>query len=216
MIRRASSRILIILAGLLALVCYMPQLLAFPYRARIGETVVRSERPLTPRLAAVLVRADALVARSPLYAGPVPRSIFLTTGGWRWRLLALQSGGAFAFRRPLRNLIVINDADVDSDTVLNGRTIAGMRTLHDTIAHETTHILITDHFGALKSITFPSWKVEGYADHVAGAGSLDDAAATRLRAAEPNAPALRYYDGRKTMEAILAKNPSVDRLFQHG
>ncbi len=210
---KAVQRIVVALLLALGIVCYAPQLLAFPYEARFGETVVRSERPIPAGFAAMLAQADALVAKSAIYTGPVPCSIFLTTGGWRWHVLALQTSGAFAFRRPFRNLIVVNDTDAADDRVANGRAVGGTRTLHDTLAHETTHILITDHFGTVKSLGFPTWKVEGYADYVAGASSLDDATAAWVRANQPDHPALPYYDGHRRVAALLADDPSVDHLF---
>lgn len=200
-------------AGLLSAV-YAPQVLAFPYKAQFGDTVVRSERPLPEDFGRTIDAADALVAKSALYRGPVSRSIFLTDGGWRWRLLSLQLNGAIAFRRPLRNLIVVNDADPAADSARNHIRFGGIRTLHDTIAHETTHILITDHFGLLQAARFPQWKVEGYADYVAGTSSLSDARATLVRRLDPYNPALAYYDGRKRVAAALAYDPDVDHLFQ--
>jgi hypothetical protein len=205
-VRRRAARALLLL---LALICYAPQLLAFPYSARFGQTVARSEAPIPPRFAGTLMHADALVARSPLHAGPVPRSIFLTSGGGRWRLLSIGSGGAFAVRRPLRNLIILNRTDAATDRVDNGTRT---RALHDTLAHET-NILITDHFGTLRAMTFPIWKVEGYADYVAGASFLDDAAAARMRTTDPRNSALTYYDGHKRVAAALARDPDVDDLF---
>ncbi len=42
----------------LGIVCYAPRLLAFPYKARFGETVVRSERPIPATFAATFAQAD--------------------------------------------------------------------------------------------------------------------------------------------------------------
>ncbi|WP_116090258.1 hypothetical protein [Sphingomonas crusticola] len=210
---KMAQRAAVAIATLAGVIAYAPQVLGFPYEARFGQTVVRSERPLPADFGAILDEADALAARSPLYTGPVARLIFLTSGGWRWRLVALQQSGAVAFRRPLRNLIVVNDADPAADRARNHRAIGGIRTLHDVLAHETTHILITDHFGLARAIAFPHWKVEGYADHVAGASSVDDAQARQLRAKDPRDPGLAYYDARRRVEAALARDPSVDHLF---
>lgn len=212
-VRSTINRALIALAVPLLLIAYAPQVLAFPYKAQFGETVVRSERPLPADFGKTIAAADSLVAQSPLYRRPVPRSIFLTSGGWRWRLAALGYGDAVALRRPLRNLIVINDADPATDRARSHRGFGGVRTLHDTIAHETTHILITDHFGTLRAASFPRWKVEGYADHVAGASSLSDAQANEARRARPGDPGLAYYDARKGVEAQLRRDPNVDHLF---
>jgi hypothetical protein len=212
-IRRSTGIAVAVLVAGLASAVYTPQALAFPYKANFGDTVVRSERPLPTDFGKTIAAADALVAKSGIYRGPVSRSIFLTEGGWRWRLISLQLSGTVAFRRPLGNVIVVNDADPARDTARNHIRFPGVRTLHDTIAHETTHILITDHFGLLRAAQFPPWKVEGYADYVAGTSSLSDARAALVRKQDPYHPALSYYEGRKRVAAILARDPNVDHLF---
>ena len=109
-IRKLVGAAIAVLAIGLVSAVYTPQVLAFPYKAQFGDTVVRSERPLPADFGKTIEAADALVAKSAIYRGPVSRSIFLTDGGWRWRLMSLQMSGTIAFRRPLNNLIVVNDA----------------------------------------------------------------------------------------------------------
>ncbi len=195
-------------------VVYAPQLLAFPYKQRIGTITVYAERPINPRIGSELARAEGLLRTSPIYAGPLDRSLFLTDGGWRWRLLAIQSPGAFALRRPFSSAIVFNRSDVAADRVTNGRAIGGTRTLSGVIAHETTHIMIANHLGELRSAMLSTWQQEGYADHVARESSLSDADAARLRKTDPGAPALVYYDARQRVAAALsAKRGSVDAFL---
>ncbi|WP_243644486.1 hypothetical protein [Sphingomonas sp. PP-CE-1A-559] len=202
---------------LVVAVVYAPQLLAFPYKQQIGTVTVYAERPIDPRIASELARAEGLLRTSPLYTGPLDRSLFLTDGGWRWRLLAIQSPGAFAFRRPFSSAIVFNRSDVTTDRVTNGRAIGGTRTLSGVIAHETTHIMIANHLGEVRSAMLPTWQQEGYADHVARESSLTDAEAARLRKTDPVAPALVYYDARRRVTAALgAKRGSVDAFFAGG
>ena len=192
----------------------MPEALAFPYQRQIGAHRVHAERPVGPAMDAILARADARLATSPIAASGMGKRIFLTDGGWRWRVLVLRSAGAFAISRPLSEVIVVNRSDIAADRVINGAAVAGDRRLSGTLAHEMTHGLIRRHFGTLASIGFPAWKVEGYCDHVAGGGSLDDATAARLTAAGQAPPALRYYQGRKRVEQLLAgRGGSVDALF---
>ena len=215
--RRVRKSIIIALVTLgagLASAVYTPQVLAFPYKAQFGETVVRSERPLPADFGKTIAAADALVAKSALYRGPVSRRIFLTDGGWRWRLMALRLDGTVAFTRPLGNLIVVSDADPVADSARNHIRFPGIRTLHDTIAHEATHILLNDHFGVMRAAQFPRWKVEGYADYIAGTSSLSDARAALVRKQDPYHPALVYYEGRKRVAAALTHDPNVDHLFQ--
>ncbi|MEG3168589.1 hypothetical protein U1737_10365 [Sphingomonas sp. LB3N6] len=166
---------------------YAPQLLAFPNKQRIGTVTVYAERPIDSRIGSELARAEGLLRASPIYTGPLERSLFLTAGGWRWRLLAIQSPGAFAFRRPFDSAIVFNRSDIGADRVTNGRAIGGTRTLSGVIAHETAHIMIANHLGELRSAMLPTWQSEGYADHVARESSLTDADAESLRTTGPGA-----------------------------
>jgi hypothetical protein len=199
---------------MLASIIYAPMLLAFPYHAQFGATDVYSVQPIHPRTAEILTRADQLLAKSPLYTGPVSRQIYLTDGGWRWSVLALNTRGAAALRRPINNAIIVNRADIANDLIDLNWPVGGKRTLSGLFAHETTHILQTDYFGFLKVAASPQWVVEGYADYVAQEGSLSDADVRLLETRrEPN-PALPYYYGRKRLAEVLAKNGgSVDALF---
>lgn len=199
----------------LVFVSYVPAALAFPHSARFGATTVYSVAPITPRMAAILHRADTLTATSPLSRGPIDRRIFLTDGCWRWSVLTLASSGAFGVRRPLTNNLIFNANDIATDTVTNGRTIGGRRTLSGTIAHETMHIVVSRSLGEVRAAMLPAWKREGYADYVARESSLSDADAATLRKAGGNPPPLVYYDARRRIVAALAANGgSVDQLLR--
>ncbi|KQN29214.1 hypothetical protein [Sphingomonas sp. Leaf38] len=203
--------VLLLLALMLA---YAPQVLAFPFSQRVGDVTVYAERPIDARIVDDLARAETLLRSSPIYTGPVHRSLFLTNGGWRWRVLAIQSPHAFAFRRPFGSAIVFNRSDIAADRVTTDRDVGNTRTLSGVIAHETTHIMIADHLGELRAATLPTWVVEGYADHVAAEGSLTDAEAGRLRGTDPGASALAYHDARRRVATVLAEHGgSVDALF---
>ncbi len=218
--RRGQGPVRWIVSVLLVLavaIIYAPQLLAFPYQQRIGTVTVYAERPIDSRIGSELAHAEGLLRASPIYTGPLDRSLFLTDGGWRWRLLAIQSPGAFAFRRPFSSAIVFNRSDVGKDRVMNGRAIGGTRTLSGVIAHETTHVMIANHLGEVRSAMLPTWQQEGYADHVARESSLTDAEAARLRKTDPGAPGLVYYDARQRVAtALSAKRGSVDAFFAGG
>ncbi len=209
--------IVFVLLLLAVTIIYAPQLLAFPYQQRIGAVTVYAECPIDPRIGSELARAEGLLRASPIYTGPLDRSLFLTNGGWRWRFLAIQSPGAFAFRRPFSSAIVFNRSDGGEDRITNGRAIGGTRTLSGVIAHETTHIMIAKRLGELRSEMLPTWQQEGYADHIARESSLTDAEAARLRKTDPAAPALVYYDARQRVAtALSAKRGSVDAFFAGG
>ena len=132
----------------------------------------------------------------------------LTDGGWRWRIMAIGYSGTPAFRRPFAATLIFNRSDLARDRV------GGARTLSGTIAHEMTHVLTARRYGEWRLIRMPRWKREGYADYVGGEAGLGRDDAARIRARDPDAPVLVYYEGRRRVAAELARNGgSVDRLM---
>lgn len=194
---------------------YAPQLLAFPHQVETPIGVVRSESPIAPEaLDAAVAYTRARMATTPLAGPDERRPIFLTDGGWRWHWLAPGGVSAFGLTRPISRAVIINRANLAGDAAAGVPTNDRKRTLGSILAHEFTHGLVRRKYGVLRSVTFPRWKVEGYADHVAGESTLDAAAAARLEAAGADHPALIYYRGRQKVAAELAKNGgNVDALF---
>lgn len=205
-------------AGVVALLMtpfFVPEALAFPYHREVGGTQVYSDMPIPDAISGVLARADRLLRASAIYApGAYGQRLFLTDGGWRWRLLSFQTPGSFAQTRAISEAIVVNRSDVTRDKVWTGAAIAGERSLSGVVAHERTHGLIRHHFGITADARYPAWLREGYCDYVAGGGSLSDAEAGRLIARRRSVPALLYYQGRQRVAATLRANGgSVDALF---
>lgn len=202
---------------LLGSVVAAPQLLAFPHVATIGATRVYAEAPIDRvAIAQVLQRADARVATSPLHAGPVGTRVFLTDGGWRWRLLALTASDTIGFTRPLSDVVsdavILNRSDIRRDSISSRY---GSRSLSGVIAHERTHIMVRRHLGLIDGVRLPRWISEGYADHVAGESTLSAAEVARLRAEGSDHPAIFYYHARRRVEAVLTANGGdVDALLR--
>ena len=193
---------------------HAPAALAFPYKQKIGNTVIYAEEPIDSNIGPILDRADKLLQASPIDIPHVGRQVVLTMGGWRWQILALNTRRAVALRRPFSDVLIFNRSDIASDRVTNGAPFGGTRTLSGTIAHETTHMLIARHLGELRAMRLPSWKQEGYADYIAGETSIDPRDESRIRAIDPHAGVLVYYEGRRRVAAELARNGgSVDALM---
>jgi hypothetical protein len=204
-------------AILVVAVVVTPRLLAFPYKAKVGIYDVYSEVPLRPQIGQVIERADLRLKTSPLYSAERGASIYLTSGGWRWRIASIGTGDAFAFTRPLADAVVINRSNVITNTVFNGQPIAGTRSLSGVIAHEITHTRLRAKYGLALPFFAPTWEIEGYCDYVAGESSLSDAQALRLISEGNTHPALPYWQGRRRVADILAKNGNaLDRLFYRG
>jgi hypothetical protein len=202
---------------LLASAVCAPQLLAFPYHVDVGSTRVYAEAPLdVASLRPVLARADTLLATSPIYWEPVGTRIFLTNGGWRWRVLALTSHDTLAFTRPSSDLVsdavIIHQGNVLRDEV---STPFGTRSLSGIIAHERTHIMVRRHMGLIASIRIPGWINEGYADYIASESTLSPAQAADLAARSEGGRASFYYAARRRVEAALSANGGdVDALLR--
>jgi hypothetical protein len=211
--RRRIERSILVLAVIFVFVQTVPQLLAFPFKAAVGTTIVYSETPIPPEISKVIGQSDALIKNGAIYSDGYGKHIFLTNGGWRWWILALQLSGAFAFTRAISENVIVNISSVKENWVRGKFDIVRQRTLSGVIAHERTHSLIRARFG-LKSKFFPTWKVEGYADYVAQESSLTAADVARYKARGINHPAIVYLEGRQKVAAILQRNEgSVDQLF---
>ncbi|MFN5212096.1 MAG: hypothetical protein ACK5C7_09335 [Brevundimonas sp.] len=193
---------------------FHPPLLMFPHMRMVGATPVFSESPIPDQIEGVIGRADTLVQTSPLFIPDVlDRPVYLTNGGFRWRLLTLGST-ALAISRPAVETIVINRSNVRTDQVWNSVDSYPARDLSGVIAHERTHALIRQRFGFLGSRLYPTWVVEGYCDHVSGSGAMSDETAAELIAQGRRTPGLYYYESRKRVEMELEANGgSVDELF---
>ncbi|WP_428968450.1 hypothetical protein ACQR50_11685 [Sphingomonas sp. Xoc002] len=202
----------VVVAGVL----HVPAALAFPYRADFGRTTVLSEQPIdTAAMGQVLARADGLLAASPLYRPGLSRQVVLTDGGWRWDILSIGARGSIAFRRPFAQALIFNRHSVAADRVTNGAPLGGVRTLSGTIAHEMTHRLVADHIGEWAALRLPAWKREGYPDYVARETSIRPQDEALIRARDPHARVLTYYEGRRRVTAELARNGgSVDALLR--
>lgn len=178
--RRGAIAIAVVLP--FAAPLYAPQALAFPYKVSTPIGTVRSESPISSD---ALVTAAATVrsrmATTPL-AGPTERRpIFITNGGWRWQWLAPGSPSVYAISRPITKAVIVNRRNLAGEEALGDPTTFRPRTLGPLLAHEFTHGLIRRRYGEVATRLFPTWKVEGYCDHVAGESTLSDGDASTLR-----------------------------------
>ena len=188
---------------------YAPAALAFPHYAEIGTTKVYSAEPILPVLEERIAQADRLLARSPLYDPALRRTLVLTDGGWRWRLMAPGYWDTVAIRRPFSTLLIFNRSDVATDRVSNSA-----RTLSGTIAHESVHLLTAHRYGEFRLARMPHWKREGYADYVAQEPSSAAGVEAEIRARSPDSPVLKYYEARRRVaQALDEEGQSVEQLL---
>ena len=198
-----------------------PQLLAFPHHAEIGTTRVYSETPFhADDMRRILERSDALTARTGR-SDLAGTRVFLTDGGWRWKILALTSRGAFAYTRPISTIVsdavVVNRTNPAIDMAFNGRPIGGTRKLSGVIAHERTHIWTGRALGLVRNALLPNWQREGYADYIAQETSLTAAEYARLKRSGTAHPAIPYYEGRQRIEAMAkTEGGTIAAMFPAG
>lgn len=191
-------------------ILYTPAALAFPHYAEIGATKVYSTEPIPPVIEERIARADRLLAQSPLHEPGLPRTIVLTDGGWRWRVMAPGYWSTVAIRRPFSSLLLFNRSDIAADRVTNSA-----RSLSGTIAHESVHLLTARRFGELRQMRMPQWKREGYADYVAQEPSNRDGLEAAIRARSPDAPVLQYYEARRRVaKALDEEGQTVEQLLR--
>ena len=195
---------------------YAPQVLAFPHKLDVaGSTVWYEASQDTKAIERVVKRANALVAATPISNGQERKHIFLTDGGWRWNVLALNARRAFGLTRPLTDpVIIVNRSDAAKDMTWRDDTIASERRLSGVIAHEAMHGVLRDRYGIVATALAPQWLVEGYCDYVTGDSSLSDEEAAYLERENPSHPALPYYHGHNRVTELLEANGGdVDALF---
>ena len=202
------------LAFVVVVSLYTPAALAFPHVERFGNTTVYSVAPIPDVMAERINRADALLAQSPLAEPGLRRTLVLTDGGWRWRVLAAGYWNVIALRRPFSSMLLFNRADVAADRVRNGAPMGGERTLSGTIAHESVHLLTARRYGEIRLARMPEWKREGYADYVAQETSIGAEDEARIRERWADAPVLRYYAAHRKVKHLLdSGGMSVDELL---
>lgn len=162
-----------------------------------------SRRPLPSSAVDRLVAARALLDRSELGAPARPARVFLCDSPGLYRAFAPLSGGSIAVSIPATGHIFVATADVAADLVTTaggaGRSLSGV------IAHEATHDLIRRRLGAWRSLTLPSWVVEGYCDYVAGSGGYPEAEGRAMLASgrPPDTQSARYYLYRRMVAHLL-------------
>jgi hypothetical protein len=170
------------LAAMAALILW-PDLL-FPYEARWGDIVLRSEQPLSAGVSAILADVERRIDTSDLPAAG-PYRVYLCNETWKLHVFGRTWSVGFGGITDvwLTGNIFIRPADIDRNAVIpppTWRFSLSDRPLSYFIAHEITHVQQIAALGRWRYAQTPDWLVEGFADHVAKAGDFDTAANLRL------------------------------------
>lgn len=194
-----------------------PQVL-FAHEVSYKNFEVYSREPLDRNVYALLDRVDARLAASGVEdAGPRPK-IFLTGGHGLYKFLSMYVGGksfakGFALM-PAENVFV-NRADVSRDLVFRDTAADDRRELSGVLTHEVAHFLTRRKIGYWKNARAPSWKLEGYAEYVAGGSLLGrEEGARRWKESPADDTRYRYFKYYMLVRHLVeVRGLSVEELF---
>jgi hypothetical protein len=142
----------------------------FAYSAGTGKVIVVSDEPIPAAGGERFVQqCEALLARSPLTAPSPHYRIYVTNTAWRHHLFFLlhPEASGVAYTLPRGGTAFLAGADFDRGRLVKwGYVTTPPRTLAFFCAHELTHIVVTEHIGAIAALRQPTWVHEGFPDYV--------------------------------------------------
>lgn len=172
----------------------------FPYRVHEANLTLAADRPFDPAAGrAVLGRARARLATSPLYRPDRPIRAFVCQGEAAGRLFFNRSYGAGGVCFVPIPAVFLRPADVRANRLRapSGGTVPPPRDLAYYVAHEAMHDLTGAYLGPARHHALPRWVREGLADYVGRQGSFTYAralAAYRAGAPEMDPACSGRYD----------------------
>jgi len=122
----------------------------------------------------VLDESMALLKKSVLFNQEKEQRIFVCGSFSEFTFFSPISRKSFAVNYALLQNIFLSESSFSENRILRNSDTNNRRTLSAVIAHETTHSLLEDKLGFVKYKLLPSWKNEGYCDHIAQEGSYDE------------------------------------------
>lgn len=170
------------LRQLLNLLCYLYLVLllfpqtVFPNKLAYKNFVIyyAGERN-TKQIEKVINQSLFLLTRSELFDQNHKQKVFLCSSTLKFLLFSGPNNKALALNHPITQNIFVQKASVSQNRILRHKEGENPRTLSSIIVHETTHSLIDNHLGVLKSrFVLPKWKSEGYSEFIANESTYDN------------------------------------------
>lgn len=191
-----------------------PQYL-FAYEITHKNLKVYARVPFDENINQILDAAETKLEKSPVYDASQTDKIFLTGSYKLYTLLSNRAYASFGNSVPLIDNILINKTDGNQDLVFAPRDEPNSRSLSGVIAHEVTHLMIRNKFGAINSlVSIPTWKNEGYFEYVAGATTLSFDKGVRLWKENSNDVRLAYFKYHQMVKYLLDDEKiNVEDLF---
>ena len=125
------------------------------------------------KLKTIIDNAIKLQERAKVYDENIKQRVFINDS---FKLYGFQS--AFLNREAfgitylnLGGIIYINKADIDNNITYSPREKFNKRSLHDIIAHESTHVYLRNKLGFFKEMFMSHWEKEGFCEYVASSSS---------------------------------------------
>jgi hypothetical protein len=107
--------------------------------------------------------AEKLLSRSPLNDVHLRQSIYLTQSTPEYAFFAPGSVQSFGITFALFADSFLAPSDPVADTIRANRSSYNLRPLSAVLAHERMHVLLSHHFGLMRTWLAPTWKQEGIA-----------------------------------------------------
>jgi hypothetical protein len=162
---------------------------AFAYHVQSGRLSLFSDRPFDVEKSKVLLaEVDRRLRLTSLDHGDGEHRIFVANSPWSARLVFLWNSGAGGVNYyPLTRNVFIRESDIDNNRVLRAAgPVPPPRTLAYYAAHEIAHSLAGEAVGPLAYHSLPAWILEGVADYIGLAETVDfEDLIERLRAGDP-------------------------------
>ncbi len=165
--RTVSFGILVAVAVYVGMLAFPSPL--FPYTVSSGELRLHSHRPLDSSAASLLSIADARLKTSPMNGLSRRHDIYLVDSPTAYWFFSRSR--ALAVTYPLFHTTFLSPSDTSHDLV--GTESPDPRRLSSVMTHERVHVLEEKYLGLVRYEAAPKWKIEGYADYVAGEHDFD-------------------------------------------
>ena len=182
----------------------------FPYRATYKHLTLYSRTELPSNVGSLLQQTDALLSRSELYNPNLDARIFVCDNyGAFWFF----TGGlrhVFATSYPdTTRLIFVPKADYEHNLVIferDGPDDRRQRHLTNTLAHEVTHLYLSNYLGFGRQEFLPEWIKEGYCEYIGQGDAINPAEGIHaLLAGQTQIRGLYYFRSRLIMELLIDK-----------
>jgi hypothetical protein len=187
----------------------------FAYSKRIGKFEIHSDQPIPDNIQQVIDLATKRLERSTLYSTDRSFDLFIANQSWRRYLLSPVNANAFGISHAWTGNTILNKCDIERDLCFNDMPQWNQRPLHEVIAHECSHHLLSDRLGVLDYLRLETWKNEGYCEYVSGGGSYDpQKGESNLRSGSKDpSPAFQYFTYRVAVDFLLEESDLDTNVF---